>query len=71
MSNLIEGLTSQHGEKWDNQFANDILNHLFEQKAGSGGMDLVALNIQRGRDHGIPGMFSEYNCNRPNYNILL
>ena len=44
----------------DNVFAEDITNHLFEeqedgvQKPGTG-VDLVAINIQRGRDHGIPG----------------
>lgn len=55
MDDLIRGLTTQHGDKWDSSFSNDIVNHLFEAKSNSGGLDLVALNIQRGRDHGLPG----------------
>ena len=56
LNDLTEGLTAQHGQQWDNQFAPDLINHLFETEKGEGGMDLVALNIQRGRDHGLPGM---------------
>ena len=59
-NNILEGFANQRGENLDNVFAEDITNHLFEeqedgvQKPGTG-VDLVAINIQRGRDHGIPG----------------
>ena len=67
---MVKGLSKTPGDPWDNVFAEDIVNHLFENpdKPGSGS-DLVALNIQRGRDHGIPG----YNalrelCGKPKAN---
>ena len=57
ITGLVEGMTVQKGEAWDNAFADDIINHLFEMKGNekATAMDLVALNIQRGRDHGVPG----------------
>merc|ERR1712234_73146 len=43
-------------EAMDNKVTVSIVNHLFEQRGKpKSGMDLIALNIQRGRDHGLPG----------------
>merc|ERR1712013_490231 len=52
---LIRGMTDERTKAADSDFVGDIRNHLFETSPGSGGLDLVAINIQRGRDHGLPG----------------
>ena len=50
---LVSGLTRERIQRFDSSFSEDITNHLFD--GDDNGMDLVALNIQRGRDHGLPG----------------
>jgi len=55
LDGLVRGMTKQGGQLWDNKFVEDLRNHLFESRPGRGGLDLVAVNIQRGRDHGLPG----------------
>ena len=55
MDDLVRGLADQRGDLFDKIFPEDVTNHLFESKSGKGGLDLVSLNIQRGRDHGVPG----------------
>ena len=45
-------MTIQPSEEYDNHFVADVTKELFDD--GELGMDLIAINIQRGRDHGIP-----------------
>jgi len=51
---ILRGFASQLHQEIDAKVIDDIRNFLFGQP-GSGGFDLASLNIQRGRDHGVPG----------------
>ena len=55
MDGLLRGLTDERTKAADSDFVDDLRNHLFETSRNAGGLDLVAINIQRGRDHGLPG----------------
>ncbi|KAK3278477.1 hypothetical protein CYMTET_13589 [Cymbomonas tetramitiformis] len=50
---LLRGLSQQRTGAHEHRLARDLASHLFGAP-GPKGLDLVALNIQRGRDHGIP-----------------
>ena len=50
---LLRGLAAQPCQRIDIQVVDDVRNFLFGPP-GAGGFDLAALNIQRGRDHGLP-----------------
>jgi len=52
---LLRGLAAQTAEDIDLLVIDDVRNLLFGPPAGGVGLDLAALNIQRGRDHGLPG----------------
>ncbi len=51
---LLRGLASQPCQRIDAYVVEDVRSFLFGAP-GAGGFDLAALNIQRGRDHGLPG----------------
>lgn len=56
---ILRGLATQTHQKLDQKVVSDLRNFLFGAP-GDGGLDLPSLNIQRGRDHGIP----DYNTMR-------
>jgi len=49
----LRGLASQTAQEIDNFVVADVRNFLFGAP-GQGGFDLPSLNLQRGRDHGLP-----------------
>ncbi len=53
IESLLRGLVSQRAQEIDTRIVDEVRNLLFGAP-GAGGLDLAALNIQRGRDHGLP-----------------
>jgi len=60
----LRGLAKQRAQELDNEIVDDVRNFLFGNP-GEGGFDLASLNIQRGREHGLPG----YNQTRLDYGL--
>ncbi len=52
MEALIRGMTAQEAEAMDLQMVDGVRSFLFGPP-GAGGLDLLALNLERGRDHGL------------------
>ena len=56
IDDLVRGVSATSMETLDQFITEEVTNHLFEDKnTPYSGLDLAALNIQRGRDHGLPG----------------
>jgi peroxidase len=57
VDSIFLGLINEPAAKYDNSVIDTLQNHLFEFTAADGTMqafDLASLNINRGRDHGLP-----------------
>ena len=61
---MLKGLASQVAQENDLLLVDGVRNNLFGPP-GAGGLDLAALDIQRGRDHGLP----DYNTLRRTYGL--
>ena len=66
--NILLGLSYQQSNDADHRIIDGVRNNLFGPP-GNGGQDLVAINIQRGRDLGIPSYTTVYNTLNPD-NII-
>lgn len=64
IDSILRGLASQSCQQIDCHLIDDVRNFLFGPP-GSGGFDLASLNIQRGRDHGLP----DYNQLRVDFGL--
>jgi len=63
---LLLGASKRKMKKIDHEIVDDVRNFLFGPPTSTHLLDLATLNIQRGRDHGIPG----YNAVREAYGLL-
>ncbi|GFR01382.1 peroxidase [Trichonephila clavata] len=66
---LLRGLVKEKAASVDSYITDEVRNRLFQPHNGHYGMDLSAIGIQRGRDHGIPG-YAKWRkfCNLPELN---
>lgn len=61
---FLRGVAAQKSQELDNKVIDDVRNFLFGLP-GAGGLDLISLNLQRGRDLGLP----DFNTIRADYGL--
>ena len=52
LDNMAEGLIHENSQGFDSQVTTEMQEHLFQAVDEKFGLDIVSLNLQRGRDHG-------------------
>ncbi|XP_047347771.1 peroxidase-like isoform X2 [Vespa velutina] len=72
---LLRGLSTQTSQKMDISFIPEITSKLYSNHKNDLGLDTISLDIQRGRDHGLPGYnYYRKHCGLPiakNFNDFL
>ena len=64
IDSILKYVASSQSQEFDTRLVDSLRNFLFGEP-GQGGFDLAALNIQRGRDHGL----ADYNTTREAYGL--
>ncbi|CAG9812565.1 unnamed protein product [Phaedon cochleariae] len=54
LDRFLLGLCDQPAQRRDEFVCDELTNHLFQPPGMPFGIDLTAINVQRGRDHGLP-----------------
>ncbi|EEC08706.1 peroxinectin, putative [Ixodes scapularis] len=52
---FMRGLCLQPGRPAGSALSDSVRAHLYRNQSSQAGLDLASINVQRGRDHGIPG----------------
>ncbi|UYV75020.1 hypothetical protein LAZ67_12002124 [Cordylochernes scorpioides] len=55
IDSFMLGLVNQEAYRMDTEITTEVTNHLFEKPGDRFGLDLAAINMQRAREHGLPG----------------
>lgn len=55
LDSYIMGMINQVAQAYDNSITQEVTDHLFQEPGKEFGLDLASLNMQRGREHGLPG----------------
>ena len=64
IENFLRGMAAQTQQSFDAKLVDDVRNFLFGPP-GAGGLDLASININRGRERGLP----DYNTVRENFGL--